>query len=153
MTDRRQARILALQALCQWEALREHFLSQLDEYLADESAIDSVREYARTLVKEVVADCGVIDTDIQTAAQNWELRRMAAVDRNTLRVAVCELRHHSDVPPRVVMNEAIEIGKAFGTAESAGFINGVIDAVLKSHEANPPPKKPSIFDTPPTEKE
>lgn len=131
MPDRHQSRILALQALCQLEVIHADFLPQLDAFLADESPPKRVQSYARGLVLDADAHKETIDDVLQRTADNWELKRMAPVDRNTLRVAVCELLYRPDVPPKVVLNEAIEIGKAFGTAESPGFINGVLDAIVK----------------------
>ncbi len=131
MPDRHQSRILALQALCQLEVMAEDFLPQLDAFLADESPPKGVQTYARQLVLDANTHRKTIDDILQKTADNWELKRMAPVDRNTLRVAVCELLFRPDLPPKVVMNEAIEIGKAFGTAESPGFINGVLDAIVK----------------------
>ena len=127
-----------MQALCQLEVLGETMLSQLDEFLADENPPRSVQDYARNLVHAAQSDMTTIDHHIQGVADNWALSRMAPVDRNILRVAVCELIHRTDVPPRVVVDEAIEIAKAFGAAESAGFVNGVLDAVIKRRLQEPP---------------
>jgi N utilization substance protein B len=134
MPDRRQARILAMQALCQLEVLGEDFLPQLDAFLADESRDRAVRDYARHLVLEAWPKRDALDESIRRVAEHWELKRMATVDRNALRVAVCELLHRPDVPPPAVINEAVEIGKTFGTADSGAFINGILDAVLRKHE-------------------
>lgn len=135
MVDRHHARILAMQALCQLEVLDADFLSELDAFLSDENPPRAVQDYARALVEAARTDRAAIDAAIGAAAENWDVKRMAPVDRNMLRVAVCELRHRPEVPPRVVVTEAIEIGKSFGTAESGGFINGVLDAILRRGEA------------------
>ncbi len=131
MPDRHPSRILALQALCQLEVISKDFLPQLDAFLADESPPKNVQLYARGLVLDANAHKETIDDVLQKTADNWELKRMAPVDRNVLRVAVCELLFRPEVPAKVVLNEAIEIGKLFGTAESPGFINGVLDAIVK----------------------
>lgn len=141
--DRRRSRILALQALCQLEVLREHFLAQLDEFLADESPPPTVQDHARDLVKETHREMQAIDERIQQASANWDLKRMGLIDRNILRLAVCELLHRPDVPPKVAVNEAIEIGKCFGTAESPAFINGVLDAILHGRRAPAPEETPT----------
>jgi transcription antitermination factor NusB len=70
-----------------------------------------------------------IDRRLQAVARNWDLRRMAIVDRNVLRMAVYELTWCDDVPPKVAINEAIEIGKKFSTANSGGFVNGILDRI------------------------
>jgi N utilization substance protein B len=129
MTDRHQARVLAMQALCQFETLGEDWLAQLDEFLRDEAPPTNVQVYARQLVRDISLHQSRIDELLQSVAENWELKRMSMVDRNILRVAACELSMRPDIPPKVAINEAVEIGKSFGTAESAAFINGVLDAV------------------------
>ena len=121
-----------MQALCQAEVLRESFLEQLVEFLRDETPPDSVERYAKTLATESWQHLEQIDQNIQAASENWKVARMAPVDRNILRVAMCELLHHPETPPHVVIDEAVEIGKLFGTAESGAFINGVLDAAYKS---------------------
>jgi transcription antitermination factor NusB len=140
MIDRRPARILAMQALCQLEVLAEHFLPQLDEFLAEEPHKAGVRDYARDLVRDAWAHLAELDQRIQEVAEHWELKRMAAVDRNVLRIAVCELFHRPDVPPAVAIDEAVEIGKGFGTAESGAFINGILDALVKRRESETQPQ-------------
>ncbi len=135
MTERRQARILAMQALCQLEVLGADFLAQLDDFLADDAPAQGVRDYAGALVRDAWQNFEHHDSLIQQSAEHWEIKRMAVVDRNTLRVAACELLLRPELPPAVVINEAIEIAREFGTAESAGFINGVLDALRTRHEA------------------
>lgn len=120
-----------MQALCQAEVLREDFLSQLDEFLADEEPPGDVQDYARDLVQKAWEEIESIDAQIQTVSEHWKVSRMSPVDRNVIRVGVCELLHHPEVPRKVVIDEAVEIGKGFGTAESGAFINGVLDAVRK----------------------
>lgn len=134
MNDLRRARILAMQALCQLEVLEDDFLSQLDDFLADENPPERVRTRARELITETRTHQESIDERIQTAADNWELKRMTPVDRNILRLAACELIHRPDVPPKVAVNEAVELGKAFGTAESPSFINGILDKIATEIE-------------------
>ncbi len=132
MSDRRRARILAMQALCVHEALPDDFPPQLDAFLADDDPPTAVQDYARGLVRDAWDHAAAIDKRLQGAADNWDIARMAIVDRNILRVAVCELLHRPDVPPKAVIDEAIEIAKTFGAADSGAFINGILDAVLSS---------------------
>ncbi len=131
MVDRRPARILAMQALCQYEVIEDGILAQLDEFLADESSSPAAATYARELFLWSVRHIEEIDVHISKVAQHWDVKRMSPVDRNVIRVAVSELLHSTDVPHAVAINEAVEIGKAFGTAESGGFINGILDAIVK----------------------
>lgn len=138
MIDRHQARILTMQALCQLDANPEGFLDQLDDFLADESADPSVCRHAGQLVRDTWNNLATLDALIQAVAEHWDVQRMASVDRNTIRVALCELYHRPDVPPSVVINEAVEIGKTFGTGESGAFINGILDAILKKRTDGKP---------------
>jgi signal recognition particle GTPase len=88
--------------------------------------------YARELATGVIEHRRELDERISAAAQNWELKRLAVVDRNILRIAVFELLKKTDVPPRAALNEAIEIGKKYSTANSGAFINGVLDKILST---------------------
>ena len=121
-----------MQALCQAEVLREAFLTQLDDFLADEKPPPSVQQFAGTLATQAWNRLAEIDGRIQAASENWKVARMAPVDRNVLRIAVCELLTEPNTPYRVVIDEAVEIGKTFGTADSGAFINGVLDTVYKA---------------------
>ena len=93
------------------------------------------RAYAEDLVKGVLAHLTEIDRCIESAVENYRMERLAAVERNILRVAVYELNHLSDAPPPVVINEAIEIAKKFGATESGGFVNGILDRIAKNNKA------------------
>lgn len=93
---------------------------------------EEVRAYAEALVRGVVAMRDELDERIQKVSLHWRLDRMACVDRNLLRLGAYELTERGeDVPRKVVINEAVEIAKRFGTAESSAFINGVLDRVAK----------------------
>lgn len=120
-----------MQALCQYDTLGEEFLSQLDEFLADEQPPSAVQRYARDLFRDAHANRATIDEHIQSAGSHWDIGRMAIVDRNILRTAVCEFLYRDDVPSKVSINEAVEIAKEFGAVESPSFVNGVLDAVRK----------------------
>ena len=130
MGRRRKAREVALQ-----------FLYQLDLHGADDPGpfaeefwlrypVDAgTREFAEALVRGTKQNQGKVDELIGQCAEHWDLDRMAVVDRNLLRIAVYEMLWQPDVPPKVAINEAIEIAKKFGTAESSRFVNGVLDRV------------------------
>jgi N utilization substance protein B len=90
---------------------------------------ENAREFTRELVEETLGRLEEIDSHIQNASLKWEISRMAAVDRNVLRLAVSELTGVSPKPVRVVLNEAIELAKKFGGEESGTFVNGVLDRV------------------------
>lgn len=89
--------------------------------------------YARELVQGTVERLEEIDALIRSQAENWRLERMSAVDRNVLRLAVYELLTEDDVPQLVVLDEAIELAKKYGSEQSGGFVNGLLDGLLKSH--------------------
>ncbi|MFH1418978.1 MAG: transcription antitermination factor NusB [Planctomycetota bacterium] len=146
MVDRRAARILAMQALCQFEVLHEDFAAQLDEFLAEDAPPQESRTYARGLVEEARRRLVELDRHISEVAEHWDIKRMPSVDRNVLRVAVCELLYRPEVPPVVVINEAVEIGKAFSTGESGAFINGVLDAIekLRKQDGGKQPEKSGV---------
>lgn len=101
---------------------------------ADRDRLDSAFEYAKELVEGAIAHRDLIDELIRSQAEHWRLERMSGVDRNVLRVAVHEMLHHPEVPKLVVLDEAIEIAKRFGTDQSGRFVNGLLDGLLKSHE-------------------
>jgi N utilization substance protein B len=94
-------------------------------------AEEDTRRFAQRLVDGVVADCDRLDDLIASAAEHWRIERMAVVDRNVLRLAAYELLNHPETPVAVVIDEAIEIAKKYGSAESGGFINGVLDAMQR----------------------
>ncbi len=139
---RRQAREMALQMLYQRELgrleacqlVREFDLHAFRAETADAAALpeSSTRAlgYARTLLEGVQAHQESLDDLIDTQADNWRLERMPVVDRNILRLAVYELSRQRDVPGIVVIDEAIELAKKFGSEQSGAFINGILDALL-----------------------
>ena len=96
---------------------------------------DETRAFASALVGGTKRRQGEIDGLIVQYTEHWDLERMAVVDRNILRLAVYELLDHEKVPPKVAINEAIEIAKKFGTRESGRFINGILDRVHKELRA------------------
>lgn len=126
-----------MQCLCQHEALAGDFTVQIDEFLAEEDAPRDVQSYARGIFDLMIDSGDEIDARIDSASDNWKVKRMATVDRNILRVAACELLHRKDVPIKVVLDEAVEIAKEFGTRESAAFVNGVLDAIVKQNHIEP----------------
>ena len=99
--------------------------------LQDADASEEVKAFARSLVEGVIAALPRIDELIRDATENWELDRIAAVDRNILRLSIHELLAGGDVPPAVAIDEAIELAKRFGGAGSGAFVNGVLDRVRK----------------------
>ena len=95
----------------------------------DSEGDSEVSSFSRRLVEGSLLHRSETDALLKEVACNWDVKRMAAVDRNILRMAVYELVHCDDIPPKVTINEAIELGKRFSTAKSGGFINGILDRV------------------------
>ena len=136
MGKRRKAREVALQ-----------FLYQLDQHGAEDPSpherefwtrhpVDpDTQTFADALVRGSKQQQPKIDQLLAQYTEHWDLDRMAVVDRNILRMAVYELLWAPDVPPKAVINEAIEIAKKFGTTDSSRFINGVLDRILREHRA------------------
>jgi N utilization substance protein B len=89
----------------------------------------AARDFARELVTAATARSAEIDELVGGASKNWRIERMSRVDRNILRLGACELLAFRDVPVKVVINEAVELAKRFGTAESSAFVNGVLDRI------------------------
>lgn len=131
MSMRRKGREHALQCLFQHDLTgsREHTPEAGSE--TDSRDLLSSRQFADQLVDGVIGHLDVIDDVIRSCAENWSLDRMAVVDRNILRMAVYELLYLKDIPPRVSLDEAIEISKKYGGAESSSLINGILDHVLR----------------------
>ncbi len=134
MGQRRKARECALQILFQLEFNSADPQDLIRQYWTYQKASPDVREYGEWLVSKIRAEQAAIDQTIQGASKNWRLARMAVVDRNILRIAVCELLFEPALVPAIVINEAIEIAKRYSGQESATFVNGVLDAIRKSKE-------------------
>lgn len=103
-------------------------------------------EYARSLVHGTLADGDAIDQRIRRHAENWRLERMPAIDRNILRLAIYEMIHEAGVPKVVIVDEAIELAKRFGSENSGRFVNGLLDGVLKAVAAGESDEAPSGTD-------
>lgn len=95
----------------------------------DVSIPEEGQEFATKIVDRAREHLSAIDEELQSASKNWRLERMSTVDRNILRLATSELVYDETIPTKVVINEAIELAKRFGTAESASFVNGILDRV------------------------
>jgi N utilization substance protein B len=137
MGSRTKARECALQALYQLDTSgggdpRDALRGILAHF--EETDADTAR-FAEQLVGGVQSERAAIDELIQKSSIHWKLERMARVDRNILRLAVYEILRRADVPLRVTLNEAVELGKKFGSEESSAFVNGVLDRI--AHMALP----------------
>ena len=131
MGRRREARQAALQYHF-WRAM-QHGDSpvKMEDFWEFLPTKPRVREFAQPLIDGMNAHLAEIDERIRRYAENYEFRRIAAVDRNVLRLAIYEMSFRDDIPPVVSINEAIELAKKFGGAESGRFVNGILDRVRK----------------------
>lgn len=134
MGSRRQSRELALQAIFQSDFSETWESSNLAFCLEHFGTSEGVLTYASELCEGVIANKDRIDEIITVASQRWSLSRMARVDRSIIRLATYEIALMPEVPPRVAINEAIEVAKRFGTDDSPQFINGVLDKIASNLE-------------------
>ncbi len=130
MGTRRQAREHALQILFQWD-IHGNTDYWLEEFWAQRRVPPDIRAFTDRLVEGVMSHQPELDAIIEAHAENWTLPRMPVVDRNILRLSLCELLWVPDVPAKVTINEAIELAKAFADDEAKRFVNGILDKVLK----------------------
>ena len=126
---RRQARETALQVLYGLEFEHASPGEARERFWESQDTPEDVRAFADDLVTGVLGNRGDIDQVIEGASTNWRVSRMALVDRNVLRIATFELCYRDDIPERVSLNEAIEVGKRYGAEDSGAFINGILDRV------------------------
>jgi len=132
MRKRTQAREFALQLLYQLDITEDKDCEVVLNNLwqtQDEAVADDIKGFTADLVKGVAAHLGEIDGRIAQYASNWQIERMAVVDRNILRLASYELLFRGDIPPKVSINEAIELAKKYSGIEAAKFVNGILDKV------------------------
>lgn len=133
MGARRKARELALQMLFQHDMAGNEpdmIITTFDDL---QKSKPNTREFATKIFRGTVNHLSEIDDMIQAQAENWRLSRMAVVDRNIIRMSVYEFLHETDTPKLVIIDEAIEIAKKFGTQKSSQFINGILDGILKRY--------------------
>jgi N utilization substance protein B len=132
--SRRSARILALQALYQLDIGSTDMESVLKLDWIDKEYDEETLSFARNLVEGSVTHAVLIDKAIITQLEHWDLKRLSYVDRAILRFSTFSLFFQDDVPDTVVINEAVDLAKQFGTDESYRFVNGVLDGIRKDKE-------------------
>ena len=130
MKKRTRAREIALQFLYQLDLRGDDLLAEARDYVRGEERDAETARFAQRLIEGTFEHWEEIDATIQGVAQNWNIARMAVVDRNVLRLATYELMHCADIPPKVAINEAIELGKRYSTQNSGAFINGILDKIM-----------------------
>ena len=127
-----------MQALFQMDVQGDAFEPDLDRFLEARAEDPAVIDYARRLVLGAWAEKARFDRDMAAAAEHWSVDRMPGVDRNIIRVALYEMLVCAEPPVKVAINEAIEIAKEFGARESPQFVNGLLDAILRSERESRP---------------
>jgi transcription antitermination factor NusB len=132
MRKRTKAREFALQILYQIDITHDQYEATLNNFWqahSEDEIYDDVRAFTGELVKGVVENLKLIDTKIAQYAANWELNRMAVVDRNILRLTSFELLFRDDIPPKVAINEGVELAKKYSDVNAGKFVNGILDKV------------------------
>ncbi len=118
--------------LFQWEQGAHSPQHVVSTFLRAQRVDEQVESFARALFEGTVAEIETLDRIVREHSEHWRVERMPAVDRNLLRVALYELRHHPETPPAVIINEALEIARRFSDRDAVDFVNGILDAVRKT---------------------
>ena len=118
-----------MQALFYMDMRNKASVEMLEHFCENFSPPKKSRPFFRKLVNGVLEARDELDALIERFSKNWDINRMSCVDRNVMRIAVFELLYCDDIPPKVSINEAVDVGKKFGTEESGAFINGIMDSI------------------------
>ena len=129
MHQRRKAREVALQVLYELDVLNIDAKEAITLFWDNFQATEDSKKFSTLLIEGAWDNREQIDTLIRSCSEHWSLERMSRVDRNILRMAVYELLYCPNIPPKVTLNEAIDLGKMYGSENSGSFINGILDAV------------------------
>lgn len=146
MTRRTRGREIALQVLYLLEQNPAVAPPEVERFITRRLRDPKLVEFARALVEGVRAHQADIDAHITQAAENWRLDRMAAIDRNILRLGAFEILHCPDVPSKVAINEALELAKRYSTSQSSRFVNGILDRLLSAPVDKNAAEQPSPID-------
>jgi len=138
MTKRRKVRELAMQILFVWDTQGSADRALAEQIVADGSEDLEIRKSAMDMAAGVWEQRAGIDSRVERIAPQWPPRRQPGVDRNLIRLAIWEMTS-TDTPPKVVIDEAIELARHFSTEQSSAFVNGVLDAALKESQTPPCP--------------
>jgi transcription antitermination protein NusB len=128
-SSRRLIRIKVLQVLYAYEIAKDHIDKVKKDLLSDLQDAEKYN-FASTLIDAVLKNVKQLDEMIQSKIENWEFERIALIDKLVLRIGLCEILFFSEIPPKVSINEAIEISKEYCTSQSGKFVNGILDAIL-----------------------
>jgi N utilization substance protein B len=141
MGNRRLSRELVIQFLYLTEMNEGEIANQLEAFWEKNTCKEEgVKSFTEDLLNTIFDHNKEIDARLEKYSDNWTLSRMTVIDRNLLRMAASELLYSKSVPPKVAIDEAVEIAKKFGTADSPNFINGILDRILKELKSDLPLK-------------
>jgi len=132
MRKRTLARECALKILYRIEISRDSIKASTEDFWSIEEPEKEVRDFANSIVKGTCKNIAEIDKIISKCADNWDIKRMAVIDKNILRLGIYEILHREDIPPKVSINEAIELAKKYGDVDSGKFVNGILDKVKET---------------------
>ena len=131
MRKRTLARECALKILYQIE-IGKHFVDDaIEDFWSKGNFSDDIKDFANSLVRGTRKDVDKIDAAITKYAENWELKRIAVIDKNVLRLGIFQLIYMAGIPPKVAINESIELAKKYGDIDSGKFVNGILDRINK----------------------
>lgn len=133
MGRRRKAREIVLQALYESEFSDQSWETILDSQTRRRESSPDTVEYARLLFSKTLESAPDLDEKIRSVVENWEMERISLIDKNILRFALCEILYFSDVPSKVIVNEAIEIAHKYSSYEAGKFVNGILDRLLRMY--------------------
>ncbi|KPL01768.1 MAG: hypothetical protein AMJ73_09915 [candidate division Zixibacteria bacterium SM1_73] len=131
MSARRKARELTLKALYAYEISGSDAQQISDDVISTSQIKEEAKRFSQTLFEKVLQNIEKIDSLIKGSVKSWEFSRIALIEKNILRIGVCELLFFSDIATAITINEAIELGKKYGEKDSKNFINGILDYVAK----------------------
>lgn len=150
MPNRHLSRIILMQSLYEWDFRSDHIdINQIIKRNIDNFKEDCDKEFIKKSIKDIMDKITEIDVIIAKAAPEWPIEQIAVIDKTILRIAVYELSIIKDVPPKVAINEAVELAKSYGSDNSSKFINGVLGNLYKNdsrYEENKSEKEPNLLD-------
>lgn len=135
MRVRTKGREIALHILYQVEILKAEKAEIASRYLENNKQPQEIVDFVCVLVDGTITNITAIDDLLKKHVKNWDINRMAFIDRNILRLACFEILYTEDIPPKVAINEAIELAKRFGDIDSPRFVNGILDKIYKTERA------------------
>ena len=131
MRRRTKARELVLKFLYQIDITKDKWQEAIIDFWQERDVEEDIKQFANLLIEGTFKQLDYIDSVIANSAENWEFKRMAIVDRNIMRMACFEMLFRPDIPPKVSINEAINLAKKYGDVESGKFVNGILDRIKR----------------------